>query len=239
MHAMTVPNRRASLLAALAVALLLAACAPTAGDPGRVEVAQFSGEPSYYPQETGVRWAYLRDGARLDDPRYVESIEGPTVLDGDVWVEFRLLGGGQDVGHYRQFRPDGVYLKMQTRPGGRFTFEPPIREMPAVGELRVGALWSGETVATGEFPAAPADQRRFTQAIEYVYTVVDRREVAVGGRTFDVFVIDRTTRTFDEAATLVEELTQTIWFEPHVGKVRHENGWFLVETNFEAGVPTP
>jgi hypothetical protein len=33
-----------------------------------------------------------------------------------------------------------------------------------------------------------------------------------------------------------EEYSQQIWFAPGVGKVRHENGWFLIETNFEAGI---
>jgi hypothetical protein len=34
-------------------------------------------------------------------------------------------------------------------------------------------------------------------------------------------------------------VSQQVWFSPGVGKVRHENGWFLVETNFEAGQPAP
>lgn len=228
------PYRPALLAAVLVVAL--AACAPTAGDPGRLEVQQFAGQVSAYPQETGLRWAYLPEGARLDDPRYVETVEGPTVLDGDVWVLFRLVGLGQDVGAYRQFRPDGVYLRRQTRPGGAFTFDPPLRELPAFDELRVGAHWAGTSTVVGEFPGASRPEgRRFTQEVAYAYTVVDRRPVVVRERTYDVFVIDFTTRTFDAAGAVAEELTQTLWFAPGVGKVRHENGWFLVETNFDAG----
>ena len=216
----------------------LAACAPVQ-EQGRVDVQQLAATPSTYPQETGIQWAYLRDGALLDDPRYVETIEGPAVLDGDVWIAFRLVGGGQDVTHYRQFRSDGVYLRRQTRPGGSFTFEPPIRELPAEGELRVGAQWTGSTVATGVFPDAPAGQRRFAQTIDYVYTVVDRRPVTVSDRVYDVFVIDRTARAFGEDGDVVDEVSQQVWFAPGVGKVRHENGWFLVATNFEAGQPAP
>ena len=222
----------ASLLVALA------ACAPVQ-EQGRVAVQQLAATPSAYPQETGIQWAYLRDGARLDDPRYVETIEGPAVLDGDVWIAFRLFGGGQDVTHFRQFRDDGVYLRRQSRPGGSFTFEPPIRELPAEGELRVGAQWTGSTVATGVFPNAPVGQRRFAQSIDYVYTVVDRRPVTVSERVYDVFVIDRTARTFGEDGDVVEEVSQQVWFALGVGKVRHENGWFLVATNFEAGQPAP
>ncbi|MFU8887068.1 MAG: hypothetical protein ACNA8N_00505 [Trueperaceae bacterium] len=216
----------------------LVACAPVQ-EQGRVAVQQLAATPSAYPQETGIQWSYLRDGALLDDPRYVETIEGPAVLDGDVWIAFRLVGGGQDVTHYRQFRADGVHLRRQTRPGGSFTFEPPIRELPAEGELRVGAQWTGSTVATGVFPGAPAGQRRFTQSIDYVYTVVDRRPVTVSERVYDVFVIDRTARTFGEDGEVVDEVSQQVWFALGVGKVRHENGWFLVATNFEAAQPAP
>jgi hypothetical protein len=228
---------RVLTLAALAV--LAGACAPAAGDGERVDVQQLVSAPSFYPQETGVTWSYLRDGARLDDPRYVERIEGPAVLEGDVWIAFRLVGGGQDATHYRQFRPDGVFLRRQTRPGGTFTFDPPMQEMPAAGDLRVGAIWSGSTVARGNFPGAPVGQRVFDQPLEYVFTVVDERPVTVGGRVYDVFVIDRTTRSFDPAGEIAEEYSQQIWFAPGVGKVRHENGWFLIETNFEAGRPAP
>lgn len=232
------PRLHRALASWLTCLVVLAACTP-APEPGRVDVQQLAATPSYYPQETGIQWSYLRDGARLDDPRFVETIEGPSVLEGDVWIAFRLVGGGQDVTHYRQYRADGVYLRRQTRPGGSFTFEPPIREFPAEGELRVGAQWTGSTVATGVFPEAPVGQRRFTQAIDYVYTVVDQRPVTVSGRVYEVFVIDRTARTFDEDGEIADEVSQQVWFAPAVGKVRHENGWFLVATNFEAGAPAP
>lgn len=235
---MTAMRRTRAVPMLAALLLIAAACAPAA-DPGRVDVQQLMAAPSTYPQETGLRWAYLRDGARLDAPRYVETVEGPAVVDGDVWIAFRLVGGGQDATHYRQFRPDGVYLKRQTRPGGSITFDPPIREMPAANELRVGATWGGSTRSLWDFPQAPLGQRRLDLPIEYVYMVVDRREVVVTERVYDVYVISRTTRTFDEEGAVTEEFTQQQWFAPGVGKVRHENGWFLVETNFEAGRPAP
>lgn len=69
--------------------------------------------------------------------------------------------------------------------------------------------------------------------------MVDLRPVTVGGRVYDVFVIDRTARSFDDAGAIAEEVSQQIWFAPGVGKVRHENGWFLVDSNFEAGEAAP
>jgi hypothetical protein len=215
---------------------MIAACAPVP-DPGRVAVQQLVATPSFYPQETGIQWAYLRDGALLDDPRYIETIEGPAVLDGDVWIAFRLVGGGQDVTHYRQFRSDGVYLRRQVRPGATIDFDPPIREMPAESELRVGLTWRGETVADQRYPSAAPGLQRISVPVEYVYTVVDRRPVSVAGASYDVFVVDRTVRQYDDTGAVTEELVRTTWFEPFVGTVRHENGWFLVETNVRSAAP--
>jgi hypothetical protein len=228
--------RRAIALPCLTLILAsVVACAPTASESPRLEVRQLAEPISYYPRETGARWEYVRDGAPLDGVRYVEVIEGPSVIDGDIWIASRLFGGGQDVRHFRQYRADGVFLRRQVRPGATITFDPPIREYPPEGELRVGLSWRGETVAAGEFPTAAPEMRRQSWSVEYVYTVVDRREVVVNGRRFDVFVVDRTVRQYDQDGGVSEELSRTSWFAPNVGTVRHENGWFLVETNFGAG----
>lgn len=213
----------------------LAACAPSASESPRLEVAQLSEAISFYPQETGARWEYIRDGATLDGLRYVETVEGPAVIDGDIWIVSHLVGGGQDVSTYRQYRGDGVFVKRQVRPGATITFEPPMREYPAASELRIGLTWRGETTASGTFPTAAPDRRTGTWPVEYVYTIVDRREVIVNERRFEVYVIDRTVRQYDEDGAVTEELSRTSWFAPNVGVVRHENGWFLIATNFEAG----
>ena len=215
------------LLVALAVA-----CAPRAESP-RLEVQQLTEPVSYYPRETGARWAYVRDGAALDGIRYVETVEGPAVIDGDVWIAFRLVGGGQDVTHYRQYRDDGVYLRRQTRPGAIIDFDPPIREYPAQDEMRVGLTWRAETVADQRYPSAAPGLRRITVPVEYAYTVIDRRPVTVAEVSYEVYVIDRTVRQYDEDGGVADELSRTMWFAPFIGTVRHENGWFLVETNVD------
>jgi hypothetical protein len=224
-----------SLTAVLLV--LLGACAPRAGEAPRLEVFQLADPISFYPQQTGAEWQYVRDGAALDGLRYVERIEGPTVIDGDVWIASRLVGGGQDVRTFRQFRSDGVFLKRQVRPGATITFDPPIREYPAEGELRVGLTWRGETVARGRFPTAMPNLREQEWRVQYVYTVVDRRTVVVNARRFEIYAIDRTVREFDALGVVRDELSRTMWFAPFVGTVRHENNWFLVATNFGGGAP--
>ena len=221
---------RAFATSFVAAMSLLAGCLPA--PVARVDVVTPVAAPSFYPQETGLTWAYLPDGAPLDTPRFVERIEGPALQDGRVAIVFRLVGGGQDVAHVRQFTPEGVFLVRQERPGGSFTFDPPLQEFPAEAALRVGARWSGETTAQAEFPQAAPSQRRFTERIAYASTVLDRRRVEIGGRAYDVFVIDRTTERLDAAGAVLETLSQQFWFAPFVGRVRHENGWYLLETNF-------
>lgn len=223
------------LLVALLVLLVAAACAPSAADPGRAVVQQLNQPLSFYPMETGAQVAYVRDGAPLDAARAVETIQGPAVLGGDVWIVFHLVGMGQDLSHFRQFRDDGVYLRRQVRPGCTFDFDPPLHEMPAQHDLRVGAIWSGSTEITQVCPQAPTNQRQQLHSVDYVYTVVDQRPVTLVGRRFDIYAIDRTSRTFDEDGAVAEEISQQVWFAPHVGYVRDERGWLLIDTNFPAG----
>ena len=207
---------RPILVSTLAVVALVVACAPSVESP-RLEVQQLTEPVTFYPRQTGARWAY--------------------VADGDVWIAFRLVGGGQDVTHYRQFRDDGVYLRRQTRPGAIIDFDPPIREYPAQAELRVGLTWRADTVADQRYPTAAPGLRHVTLPVEYVYTVLDQRPVTVAGERYEVFVIDRTVRQFDEEGGVADELSRITWFAPYVGTVRHENGWFLVETNVRAPEP--
>jgi hypothetical protein len=233
------PGRVLRVWLAGVVLAIAAGCAPVIADPGRLEVQQMVAAPSFYPQETGLEWSYLPLDTRLDAMPYVETIEGPTVLDGEIWIASRLTGPGRVDVQYLQFREDGMYLTRLARLGGTIDYDPPQLLMPAQESLRVGAIWSGSTVVTANFPSASPGQRTQRLSIDYVYTVVDRRLVTVSDRVYDVFVIDRTARTFGEDGDVVEEVTQQVWFAPGVGKVRHENGWFLVATNFEAGQPAP
>ena len=211
--------------------VLFAACVPTE-EGERVGVEQLSGQISYYPQETGAIWQYLPSEALIDEPRLFSTVEGPTVLDGEVWIAWRSAGRGIDIGLFRQYRDDGVYLRRKEQPGTIFTFDPPIRELPTEGTLRVGANWAGSTEVLAEFPAAPDGAQTTTLMVDYVYTVVDQRTVTLLAGEFEVFVLNFVTRTFDDEGTIIEELTQEIWFAPFVGEVRTDSGYFLVGSNF-------
>lgn len=210
---------------------VLAACAPTQSEE-RVTVEQLTEPIGYYPQQTGATWRYLPDNARLGDPAVVLRVEGPTVIDGDVWIAFHMVGLGLDVGWFRQFRPDGVYLKREVRPGTEITFDPPIRELPEQGAMRVGTTWNGSTTARVFYPQATPENQRDEIDVDYRFTVVDERTVTVAAGTFDVYVINFITRSLDADGGIREELTQETWFSPFIGDVKTENDFFLVGANF-------
>jgi hypothetical protein len=221
-------------LCTLALLLLTAACAPAAQEEAEV-VTQPTGPLQYVPNATGARWTYLPDRATLDEPRVALTVEGPTVVEGEVRTAWHLVGRGLDVRWFREHRSDGTYLVREERPGTIIRFDPPIREM-TTGPLRVGQTWSGETTATLRFPEAEPQNRTSSLDLSYVNTVVDRREVTVTAGTFEVFVLNFTSRTIDEGGEVVDELTQETWFAPYLGEVRTENGFFLVDSNL-LGLP--
>lgn len=226
------PLRAAALL--LTLAAVLASCVPAASEETEV-VTDPTGPLSYVPTATGARWSYLPDRATLDEPRVTMTVEGPTVVAGEVRTAWRMVGRGLDVRWFRDHREDGTYLVREERPGTIITFDPPILELPS-GPLRVGESWRGETTATLRFPDAEPENRLSSLDLQWVSTVVDRRTVTVAAGTFEVFVVNFTSRTLDEEGTVVEELTQETWFAPYLGEVRTENGFFLVDSNL-IGLP--
>ena len=220
-----------SAAALVLVLLLVAACAP-ASDPGRVAIAQLSEEVSYYPHQTGIIWQFLPNNAALNEQRIYQQVLGPTVIDGDLWIASQLAGRGLEVFTYRQYRDDGVFILKEVKPGAEIVFDPPIQEFPPEGTLRVGSTWSGDTTVQGYFPEARPEEQRQTWKVNYNYTVVDQRPVTVQSGTFDVFVINFTSRNITESGEVLEELTQETWFSPYVGEVKTENDYYLVESNF-------
>jgi len=226
---------RQLVLLVAAAAVLLSACAPTTTDSERVGVQQLSDPITYYPFQTGAAWSYLQQGARLSDPRTVVLVEGPTVVDNGVWIGWRLQGPAREKVSYRQVRPGGVFLHSEVRLGiTTLSYDPPIQEYPPEGSLRVGALWSGATDVTLRLHDGSEPE---TQHLEYVYTVVDRRTVTVPAGTMEVFVINLTSRLFDDDGVQVEEQTFETWFSPFIGEVRLNTGHVLTQTNVPGVTP--
>lgn len=213
--------------------VVLSACAPTVADPGQVEIQQLAEPLSFYPKQTGATWTYLPDGPR-DAPPLYQRVEGPTSIGGEIWTAWRIVGRGLDINLFRQNRSDGVYLMRETRPGTQITFDPPLKELPAQGELRVGATWGGETTAQLFFPQASPQNQRSELTLNYRYTVVDRRAVTIEAGTFDVYVINFESQTTDDEGRVLETIRQESWFSPYIGDVRLKigAGYYLIDTNF-------
>ena len=220
----------------LLLATLLAACAPSAQEGPRVTVEQLTESISFYPSQTGATWEYLPDGAGLDENPLYARIEGPVVLDGEVVTAWRLVGRGIDETDLRRQDASGVHLLRTMKPGSVIDFDPPLQQLPPRSELRRGASWGGETTALVRFPQARPQDREHHWQIEYRYTVVDERVTSVPAGRFRVFVIDFQSVTRDEAGRVQEQLSQQVWFAPHVGKVRNESGYYLVGANFDLSV---
>ncbi len=223
--------RRISLALAGLALVMLAACAPSS-EP-QVKIQQLTKPLSYYPHQTGAHWEYLPDGAKLTDPRVTEDVEGPTVVGGQVWIAWHLVGRGLDATRYRQYRSDGVYLGRENKLGTIITFDPAIQEFPREGTLRVGATWAGDTTVTVTATEGGDSQKTQTKTlhVHYVYTVVDKRQVTLAAGTFEVYVIAFTTRTMDAQGNIANELTQQFWFSPYVGVIRDQNGNVLIASN--------
>lgn len=209
---------------------LLTACTPAANQQ-KVEVKQLSEKTTYYPHQVGARWTYLEPGETMDAPPVVTMIQGPTVIDGDLWIETHQAGRGLDVHWFRQYRSDGVFLLKETRPGMEVRFDPPLQEMPAESTLRVGATWTGKSTATITYTEAKGNGKTQTYTFDYTYTVVDQRRPNVQAGDFDVYVINFVARMTDEAGNKIDEVKQALWFSPFVGEVFTENGYVLVDTN--------
>ena len=216
----------------LALIGLLSACAPGA-EEGRVEIAQLTGEPSFYPHETGATWTYLPAGSQLSATPVFQQALGPTLIGGERWTAWRLVGRGLDVSSFKQYRPEGVFVLREVRPGTQLTFDPPLQELPAQDALRLGARWGGESTASIYYPDAPPENQRETLRFTYTYSVVDRRQVRVEAGTFNVFVINLESQlSAGDADARGDTVRQEIWYAPFVGEVRTELGFVMVDANF-------
>ncbi len=220
----------------LLVLLFLAACVPANVDTRpRTQVEQLTRSVGYYPDQAGARWEYLPNNAPVDDPRVVQLVEGPRVVDGRTLISHLTRGAGAEERKFRAITASGIELYMRSVPGAQTTFDPPILEFPA--SLRRGATWSGQTTATTFFPAANPEQRYETQRIRYSYTVVDRRPVRVPAGSFDVYVINLVTDQLAADGSVISSLTQELWYSPYVGEIRSVGGYYLVGLNFEPSYP--
>lgn len=214
---------RSPILPFIALALTLAACAPSAVE--RVNVQQQPDGITFYPRQAGIQRAYLPQGSPLDAPPFTINELGATTRSGQVLYATREYGKGVNRTIYRAYTNQGVLKAREDYPSHTVTYDPPLREYPTHDELALGARWSGTTTATLRFPHRDLVEQ---VDIEYAYTVVDKRLVSVNGAPVTVFVINLEAT---DPANPSAELNQELWFAPYLGLVRTADGLYLVDAN--------
>ena len=220
------PNR--VWLLAWLLALVLAACAPSATTP-KAAVARVEGPISFYPRETGLHWQYLRPGDPFDAPAYHLEAAGPAAFLGHSATQFRFFGRGQERVYYREVSDqDGqkLYGFEEKITLSQVSFDPPFLEYPPASLLAVGYRWGGKTRVKSVFTLPEGRIKQAELTLDYGFEVVARRTVEVPAGRFDAFVIRYTAKGGDEG------LAAEIWFVPHVGEVRTREGLVLVKKNF-------
>jgi len=182
---------------------------------------------SFYPQQTGLSWHYLPDGYALDSIPVVRKIDGPRMAEGQLFIVDRTMGRGIDVTSFKQYREDGVFKTREVGPGYLLRLNPPVQELPAADNMRVGYAWNGSTKSEITFTDTSSSNRQQTFQTDYTYSIVDKRPVQLGGRQFQVYVINLES-TLIKADGTTESLSKEIWYTPYYGEVRNSFEQYLV-----------
>ncbi len=210
-----------ALALALALTVLLGACAPSAGRAtfGASVDVHLDTNLAYHPRQAGITRTYQAEG---DPGRYLVTEHGPTHRDGLTQYLTHAIGLGRDTTTYRTHTRHGVFRLHDEHASHTVTYHPPLHEYPPI--LAVGQRWGGTSNLTFGFPDKNIEHH---DTIEYQYAVIERRSVTINGRRYDAYVIDFTaTQTSDGA-----RITQQHWYAPHAGVVRTVDQLYLTSTN--------
>ena len=219
-----------TLLPLLVLSISLLGCVPTQ-EPAKppkppVESGVVGGKSSFYPNEAGLSWQYIKESNSADAPKYKLEILGPSLFHGKTLTAFHFVGNASDQTYFREFSSSGVkFYGFSIAQTGDVTFEPPIQEYPAANELKIGATWGGETTVTEPNLADPSKPKSYK--ISYTYTVLARQQFKVAEKIYDTFRI-----AYEVISGPNQRSTQTIHFTPSVGEVRTREGLLLLDKNF-------
>jgi hypothetical protein len=200
---------------------LLVSCAPPSVVP-RASVSSVFDAPTFFPEQTGLRWSYHFPNEELSVPPVVVEVLSPTRFNGLTLVTSRVLGRGYDITKLHSVGGDGVFLHKEVRPGVTITYDPPIRELPGVGDLRVGFSWGGETTASIVFHSNAVPS---SFVLSYEYVVLQARNLVTPVGSFFAYQVNLTGR--DESRSV----SHNVHFAPFVGYVINADGSILTGTN--------
>jgi hypothetical protein len=219
-----------TILPMLVLSLGLLSCFPTQ-EPAKppkppVESGVVGGETSFYPNEAGLTWQYIKESTSADAPKYKLEILGPSLFHGRTLTAIRFVGSASDQTYYREFSSTGVkFFGFSIAQTGDVTFEPAIQEYPAANNLKVGATWGGETTVTEPNLADPTKPKSYK--ILYTYTVLARQQFKVAEKVYDTYRI-----AYEVISSPNQRSAQTIHFTPSIGEVRTKEGLLLLSKNF-------
>jgi hypothetical protein len=219
-----------TILPILILSFGLLSCFPTQ-EPAKppkppVESGVVGGETSFYPNAAGLTWQYIKESTSADAPKYKLEVLGPSLFHGKTLTAIRFVGNASDQTYYREFSSTGVkYYGFSIAQTGDVTFQPAIQEYPAANELKIGAIWGGETTVTEPNLADPSKPKSYK--ISYTYTVLARQQFKVAEKVYDTYRI-----AYEVISSPTQRSTQTIHFTPSVGEVRTKEGLLLLGKNF-------
>lgn len=204
----------------------LTACAPNIQQAPAISASTPFSKASFYPDETGLQWRYLKDGDQPSAVPYRLKALGPTVFKGVPVKAIQLTGRGAMQTWYRQSDQNGVRLLGITKPGVTITLDPPWQEYPATKAWKVGLTWQGNS----KIKVLGDDHKVHGEGtLNYRYDVQDQRKVKTPAGEFSVYVITRQIK--DDVGGLFPS-TQQLWFTPYIGEVKTPEGLLLTGRNF-------
>lgn len=220
------------LVLLIASVFVLSGCLPSTepediDQKPKVDIISSTKTISFYPQETGLTWHYLPDGYTLDSVPVKKKIEGPRMAEGQLFTVDRTVGRGIDVTSFKQYMEDGVYKSREVGPGYLLRLNPPIRELPAASNMRVGYAWQGSTRSEVTFTDTSSANRQQVFETDYTYSIVDKRTVQLASKQFEVYVINLESKLTREDGT-VDNLSKEIWYMPYYGEIRNSFEQYLV-----------
>lgn len=204
----------------LLLAVLLAACAPSARTvtPHESSYPPIARASDYHPHEPGTTLTYFGE----DSGTYTLRTLAPRLLDGTPHQQQHLTGPDLDEIAYRTSSEQGVFLHRIDTGSTITTFDPPILELPGPGRLSVGLKWGGETTtrtyARTETPAGPNAEFQTT----YLHQVTDMRNIRISGEQVTAFLVS--SEFYENQQNHIDVRYEERWYAPYFGDAHTRHG---------------
>lgn len=216
-------NRRHTTILALALASLLAACAPTTTSTTVRPPAlpPLTAAEHYHPNEPGTTLTYVDEEGK----QYQLETLAPRLLSGVAHQHQRYEGEGVSRSTYRRDTPQGLLLARVDDNESVITYDPPLLELPPAGRLDVGLRWGGDTVER-RYASGTAAQPDSSAPMAYLTEVTDSRNVRIGNERVTAFLIST-----EEYRTVGEHTIRDAherWYAPYFGDTTNREGHDLI-----------